>query len=497
MRIQNRLVLVMILSSTTLAQTLRFFIDDTEATQAYINCDQHPPYRCTIINQNFAINSRFMIQLDGAFQVETLVFKNVLISRDNINTVPIIDIQIPILNIRFESCSLKNIKLRIKASNVEFVFTSIHFTDLIIIASDKIDITSMDTTILDSTCSYRGGIASNPLLMNFISVWGSDKFDCSMATSPQNIGSAYFEKEFESIKNPHYKKSVFMLTAKSVKISDTSRIEGNTIIAAQNIELLRSSEISSTRSGCKYEESDGFPLVFISHSFDCGLNAGSYGGRGGVGLGKNIKDSLECIKNGLPRMMSYGNPLNPILSGSAGNPESSNSIMDPSPGYIILLFDSIIIEKSTSVSSGISEVSLALNKKPKSSGGSIYMAGKSFNIKGKIRAEGQSSLNYINGEGGGGRVYFHSVCWYDESIYKNIKEPDNEFNKSRQMKSALNFERIVISVKAGDRNTEDIQTFGLEKLSKIQSLIQAENGSKQYFNEQLLLILHANLDLRE
>ena len=53
----------------------------------------------------------------------------------------------------------------------------------------------------------------------------------------------------------------------------------------------------------------------------------------------------------------------------------------------------------------------------KSSGGSISIFGRVITLLGKVLAEGESSFSILDGEGGGGRVYIHNICWM--KILKN------------------------------------------------------------------------------
>jgi len=102
------------------------------------------------------------------------------------------------------------------------------------------------------------------------------------------------------------------------------KVYGNIVVVSDSLSVLNNSRIGTIDSGCGFNGSPGTPILFLSQSFECGLNGGSYGGRGGIGIGNNISASLECIRNSFSRMSSYGDPFNPIGSGATGSPFNYN-----------------------------------------------------------------------------------------------------------------------------------------------------------------------------
>ena len=158
------------------------------------------------------------------------------------------------------------------------------------------------------------------------------------------------------------------------------------VLLANELIIEKESMISSQNCGCSFfGDTPGTPSLFVSHSFSCGLNAGSYGGRGGIGISENYNDSLECIKNGFSRMTVYGQPLLAASSGSTGSPFSIQDKSGSSPGAIAIIARNFSLEAFSRVQSGYTE---EYKGTPASSGGSISIVALNLVIKGKISTNG-------------------------------------------------------------------------------------------------------------
>lgn len=193
-----------------------------------------------------------------------------------------------------------------------------------------------------------------------------------------------------------------------------STLKGNVILVANKVVIGDQSSVSSQSAGCNFfGDIKGTPTLFVSHSFSCGLNAGSYGGRGGIGVAKSANDTLECIKNGYSRMAVYGNPLLAAASGATGSPFSIQEKNGSSPGAIAIISGELNLSKDSKIVGGYTD---EYKGTPASSGGSVALIVKDAFLEGKISANGLSSDKEDSGEGGGGRISFYRVCWYNYSI---------------------------------------------------------------------------------
>lgn len=193
-----------------------------------------------------------------------------------------------------------------------------------------------------------------------------------------------------------------------------STLKGNVVLVANEASINDQSTVSSQSAGCNFfGEIAGTPSLFVSHSFSCGLNAGSYGGRGGIGVAKSANDTLECIKNGYARMAVYGNPLLAVASGATGSPFSIQEKNGSSPGAIAVIAGEFNLSKDSKILGGYTD---EYKGTPASSGGSVALILRKANMEGKITANGQSSDKEESGEGGGGRISFYKVCWYNTSV---------------------------------------------------------------------------------
>ena len=169
-------------------------------------------------------------------------------------------------------------------------------------------------------------------------------------------------------------------------------------------------------------------------------------------------------------MTTYGDTLFPLDQGSQGNPASQTLVNKQSPGVILIIADTILLDKRSILTSGLSSKTEDVEKSSsKSSGGSISIFGRVITLLGKVLAEGESSFSILDGEGGGGRVYIHNICWM--KILKN------------QIQSYYNFTLKSISAKAGERSwdIDDInqdKEYLKENIETIKWLTSAKNGSK-------------------
>jgi hypothetical protein len=244
-------------------------------------------------------------------------------------------------------------------------------------------------------------------------------------------------------------------------IIEKSTAKGNTILLANDIKIQKESTVSSYNSGCTFSaDIIGSPSLFVSHSFDCGLNAGSFGGRGGIGISEEAADTLECIKNGYSRMSVYGEPLLATSSGSPGSPYSIQDKLTIAPGAIAIITRNLYIDKDSKIQGGYLSDNYDIT--PSSSGGSIAIVARSLNIKGKVMANGQSSNKETIGEGSGGRISLYKACWY----VNNTEEAEYSFSHSL-------FEAL-----AGQRPFPADSSPMKPIREKYEKLIRASNGSK-------------------
>lgn len=80
---------------------------------------------------------------------------------------------------------------------------------------------------------------------------------------------------------------VLFVVARNIGIKNGSLIDSTTLMITNTL-VVYDSVISANNSGCQDYTTPGSPHDFISHSFDCGLNAGSFGGKGGIGVSKQL-----------------------------------------------------------------------------------------------------------------------------------------------------------------------------------------------------------------
>ena len=239
-----------------------------------------------------------------------------------------------------------------------------------------------------------------------------------------------------------------------------STLKGNIAIVSNDLRIDSVSTVVSQNAGCNFfGDIKGIPSLFVSHSFSCGLNAGSYGGRGGIGISDTKDDSLECIKNAFARMTVYGEPLLPMSSGSTGSPYTIQEKNGFSPGAISIISDVFYLSADSKIFGGYTE---EYKGTPASSGGSVSIIGKNITLNGRITANGQSTDKDVSGEGGGGRISLYKVCWWNSS---NIASQQYSFSTN------------VFEVAAG-RRPEIGNEILRNDLKEYMSFIRAESGSR-------------------
>jgi hypothetical protein len=162
-----------------------------------------------------------------------------------------------------------------------------------------------------------------------------------------------------------YKSSLSIFSEKIV-IKNCQNIFGNVIFVADTIQIKGKSAISSVTAGCNVGDNLGSPGLVVNSQENCGLNGGSYGGRGGTGLSKIdvmkgvFNQTVNCIINSVNKMTTYGDPMNPIDSGSTGSqyfdiPEDVDIENYNAPGTIIMLSKSFSVSEKSRISAGVDD----------------------------------------------------------------------------------------------------------------------------------------------
>lgn len=230
---------------------------------------------------------------------------------------------------------------------------------------------------------------------------------------------------------------ILVIFTQSLLIEKATIIDSTAMIFSDRF-ILSNSRLTASSNGCNKLVQPGSPHLFISHSFVCGKNAGSYGGRGGIGINiKKKEETMKCIRNSLGRMTIYGDPFNPYLSGAKGaiiDPHSESS----SPSNIVIVSFQLILRSSTvDASSNI----LGENRKRNySSGGGVLIVSKKLRLESGdsyVLANGMDSDITSDGAGGGGRIHYHDLCWYEEFLNYR-KETSQEYYKKEINRKLLN-----------------------------------------------------------
>lgn len=202
--------------------------------------------------------------------------------------------------------------------------------------------------------------------------------------------------------------------------------------------------------------------LFISHSFSCGQSGGSYGGRGGLGLGKskNENETLNCIKNSLSRLSSYGVTQFPLASGSRGSPLNFkyDETIAP-PGAIVLITGEIFLSNDSKIISGYDNKTEYYGRG--NSGGSLSIVYHRAEIFGELIANGMDSIGYKEGPGGGGRIHLYDVCWEEIGFKRNEGIEKIELKR--------------VEANGGERPEIEI-----EELRKYKRITEAGNGSNYF-----------------
>ena len=212
-------------------------------------------------------------------------------------------------------------------------------------------------------------------------------------------------------------KATVVFCAQNITLSSTSSINGNILIVSDELSILDGTVIDTLASGCGFNGSPGTPILFASQSYSCGLNGGSYGGRGGVGINTvQIQQNLDCLKQSYSKMRVYGYPWNPSGSGATGSSFNPNQRSDPyiAPGAVVVFTLDLTLEGGSVIQAGYE-----LNEKrkaiPANSGGSVMVYYKTLSMDSEscISANGQSSDSAESGAGGGGRIFLNNYCWFN------------------------------------------------------------------------------------
>jgi hypothetical protein len=214
----------------------------------------------------------------------------------------------------------------------------------------------------------------------------------------------------------------------------------------------------------------GSPNVFMSHSFSCGLNAGTYGGRGGVGISLDFEQSLKCLKNSMGRMNIYGDPFLPLISGSKGAPnkvEDRYKYSSPSNIAIVSLEMKIYRSKITATPKVINE-----NKHTNiSSGGGLLVIYNLFDgDQSSFSANGMGSESEYNGAGGGGRINSYDLCW-NEKFYSH------RYSKEDQKKQV---QKNIIVTNSLMRESQMLQMNQTETSPFLGDFMKAESSDTAY-----------------
>jgi hypothetical protein len=158
-------------------------------------------------------------------------------------------------------------------------------------------------------------------------------------------------------------------------------------------------------------------------------------------------------------MSVYGSPLLAVSTGATGSPYTIQDKAGSSPGAISIIVNTFVLDKDSKVQAGYSD---EYKGSPASSGGSCSILAYNLTIQGKISANGQSSDKEMAGEGGGGRISFYKVCWFQQ----NRNSPSSTFNFTWNSFEAL----------AGKR--PDFNSSFKSTIEPYLDYITAQNGSK-------------------
>ena len=422
------------------------FKDDIDITDKTVQCVQTT---CVIMRQNFYADSNFVIALNPDPKVAIPSNLSIQISNLLLQVSPTskgrVEFNLANTSLTILRSTIKSSSIRINAQTVKLDLAAIEYNNMTMLANDTLEMSKSETYSNKDLCSINttGGVIS--LLFSYNLSNYCDNFN------PYDlIGRQLFDNQKTS--NPN--NATLLLISKTIRV-EKSTIKGNVMLIGNMVNISTESLLNSQNGGCTYNgDIIGKPNLFVSHSFSCGLNAGSYGGRGGIGIAQNENDTMECIKNGYSRMSVYGNPLMAASSGSTGSPYSILDKDGTSPGAILIVSKNLLLDKGSRIQGGYSD---EYKGTPASSGGSVSIITSNISSQGKISANGQSSDKDISGEGGGGRISLYKICWFSQG------------------NSGYNFNNTMLEAIAGKRG--DVQK---DTLKQYGSYIYAQNGTIGY-----------------
>lgn len=378
-----------------------------------------------------------------------------------------------------------------KLAKINLVHSWFMFNQFNIIGSKKIVIQKCEFATYSNKCN-------NGNLEKLIGEeFTLEKVDCET----EDLLKVY-ESEIKMLSNINTSKThklldgTFFLISDSIIIHNGSIID-STFVAITNSIIVKHSTLSSSSSGCNDDSMKGSPHSFVSHSFNCGQNAGGYGGRGGIGISFSDKNSFKCMRSSLSRLRVYGDPFNPLQSGSKGASETVEvKNLTNSPSNIVIMalsfkLQNSIIDASSKAYSPQSYTNMS------SGGGILLIYSKMIASKSIIKANGQESINPFNGEGGGGRIYSYDLCWHKKfykHTYKNgggdsdtlfsvqnknatdylfqFEEELKDVEESAQLTEIEEHFDFTSEAKAGEREKD------LQYLAEYYDILKGEPGSK-------------------
>jgi hypothetical protein len=368
-------------------------------------------------------------------------------------------IDLPNSNVSIKKSTIKSNNIKINTNTTILELAAIDYSLMYIYSKYMLVLNLSETYNVREHCSmYTTKFATDILFSD------SKIINCSSRDSfkPFYTMGELLLDSYSDVQKSHTGIQVLM---SDVMIIEKTTVKGNTVILSNDVTIQKESTISTYNSGCSFTgDIIGSPSLFVSHSFNCGLNAGSFGGRGGVGISDNEKDTQECIKNGYSRMSVYGEPLLATGSGSPGSPFTIQDKSGISPGAVLIISNNLTLDKDSRIQAGY--LMDGYDGSPASSGGSISLVSRSINALGKISANGQSTNKDTGGEGSGGRISLYKTCWHTE------KSTDGQYI------DGYNFSSNIFEVNAGQRPDSPDGSPVKAVRQKYKKEINAMEGSK-------------------
>lgn len=459
----------------TTEKGITMMIDDVDQTNSIVNSSTS--YYITRHRFFFKRSFKISINNESDSNIRKLDIQNLLLQwkepeEDEPQDSQIdINIDLPGFDLKIARSTLKGNLVSIRANSANLSLAYIQYSSLRINCTSALTFIKSETYNSISSCQNE---ANADLFHWFFSDKENHKCDWGNSENKWLPYKSICEKSNLDELLPYNEASQALLAA-NITI-EKSIIKGNTIVIANDLRIISQSTLSSINSGCYYDpDREGCPTIFISHSFSCGLNAGSHGGRGGVGIsaphvlpkptpnGNTSQDdqtrldtTFECLKSAFSRMSVYGSSKLAGSSGSAGTPFTVKDKSNTSPGVLSIITGKLFLDSDSAIEGGYSEEYKEAFSS--SSGGSVSLVLAQANIQGKVTANGQSSQKEIDGEGGGGRISLYMVCWRNVRSHSDIA-------------GIYNFSSSTFSVSPGKR-----PPFSSPELTKISTLIQAEKG---------------------